>query len=154
MDLGSRLRALREERGLSRAELAYKVSMSESALRKVEESDTGAPSFPNGVELAWALRCWPDELTQERPHRSDVAFEVEGIRCELRLRVHGGEQDRRRIVSALRAAVATIGALPPDTRLDEIEAELIELQRRTEETLAEVRRIRDEAETTRGRTEE
>lgn len=146
MDLGSRLKALREQRGLSLVELARSVGMSESALRKVEESDTGAPSFPNGVEIARALRCWPDELARERPHRSDIVFEVEGVRVELRLRVHGDHETRGRALSAVRGAVATIAELPRDEqqeRLKALEAELQAIYAQAQRTLAEIRALRE-----------
>lgn len=144
--LGERIKALRESRGLTRAELARRIGINAGSLRKLEEGNITNPSFAHGVELARALGVWPDELTRQRPHRSDLAFEIEGMRCELRLRVYGGHEARRRIMMALREALGTITTLPRDVqqeRLDALEAELAEIYRRASETLAEIRALRE-----------
>lgn len=144
--LGERIKALREARGLTRAELAQRIGINVGSLRKLEEGVASSPSFAHGVELARVLGAWPDEIAREKPHRSDVVFDVEGVRCELRLRVYGGHEARRRTMMALREALGTITTLPRDVqqeRLDALEAELAEIYRRASDTLAEIRALRE-----------
>jgi len=52
---GRRLRRLREARGLSRTELAYRVGVSEGAIRQMESGQTKIASFVVGLRLARVL---------------------------------------------------------------------------------------------------
>ncbi len=52
---GERLRRLRTERGFAPGELAYKVGITEGAIRQMESGQTKSASFPVGVRLASVL---------------------------------------------------------------------------------------------------
>jgi len=64
--VGPRLRELREAVGLSRPELAARVGMTRSSIRKLEAGDH-APRPQTVARLAAALGVTPDRLTASAP---------------------------------------------------------------------------------------
>jgi transcriptional regulator with XRE-family HTH domain len=56
-DLGRRIRALRERRGLTREQLAEQASLSVVYLKKLEAGDRRSPSFPALERIARALKA-------------------------------------------------------------------------------------------------
>jgi putative transcriptional regulator len=63
MSFGAHLRTLREQAGLSRAELARRAGMPASTLRNWE-SDRGLPSIPAALRLAAALGVPVERLAE------------------------------------------------------------------------------------------
>lgn len=146
MDTGDRLRQLREASGLSRTELARKIGVGDGAIRKIEESESSAPSFGNGLLIAKNLRCWPDEIAFTRPFPSDLTFRHEGALVEIRLRVRAGSGNPRpKIVRILRTHLAAIGEVSGNEdseRIEALEGEILDLQRRAAEALIEIERLK------------
>lgn len=63
--VGSRIRALRQAKGLSASALAHQAGVTENAIRKIESGDSHEPRFSTGVRIARALGANPDNLTGE-----------------------------------------------------------------------------------------
>jgi transcriptional regulator with XRE-family HTH domain len=59
---GQRLRRLRAARGISCSELAYRVGVTEGAIRQIETGQTKNPSFVIGLRIADVLQVDPWEL--------------------------------------------------------------------------------------------
>jgi predicted nucleotidyltransferase/DNA-binding Xre family transcriptional regulator len=57
--LGARIKARRRELGISAAQLALAVGVTENALRKLESGDSAEPRFSTGIRLARALGISP-----------------------------------------------------------------------------------------------
>jgi XRE family transcriptional regulator of biofilm formation len=55
--LGEQVRALREERGLTREQLAEATGLSAVYLKKLEAGERSSPSFPVLERIARALGC-------------------------------------------------------------------------------------------------
>ncbi len=142
MDIGEKMRLLREARGFSRIDLARKVGITVGSLRKIEEAEVRGPSFSNGVLIAQALRAWPDELTSQEPFPPDLTFTRGGVLVEVRLRIRGNEGTRNAIIRTLRRLLGERIDEPIDGRLDELEAQLTDLHRGTAEVLAEIVRLK------------
>ena len=64
--VGERIKRLRDEKGLSRADLAYKVGISPQGMAALENGESKLPTFPVGLKLAAALDASPWELAGER----------------------------------------------------------------------------------------
>lgn len=62
-----RLRALREVRGWSQAELARRSGVNQAVISRLESGTTQAISFPNLEKLAAALECDPGYLIVRSP---------------------------------------------------------------------------------------
>ncbi|HIW48846.1 MAG TPA: helix-turn-helix domain-containing protein [Firmicutes bacterium] len=64
MSIGENLRRLRENRGMSQAEIAQRVSVSQSMIAQIERG-TKVLSFPLGMEIANVLQCDILDLIRE-----------------------------------------------------------------------------------------
>jgi transcriptional regulator with XRE-family HTH domain len=78
MSFGGHLRALREEAGLSRPELARRAGVPVSTLRNWE-ADRGFPNMPALLRLAKALGVRVERLTEEE---EDPAADEPGLEEE------------------------------------------------------------------------
>lgn len=63
MSVGNNIKRLREERGLSQADLAMRANISQSMLSQIEKG-TKNPSLQVGKEIADILGCSVDKLLE------------------------------------------------------------------------------------------
>lgn len=63
MNVGASIRAIREKKGMSQAELAEKVNVTQSMLCQIERG-TKAPSLPLSTEIAAALGCTLNDIVE------------------------------------------------------------------------------------------
>lgn len=138
-NIGGRVEALRERRGLTRAGLAAKLAVGEGAIRKIENGITRQPKFSNGVRLAAALAVWPDELAFEDAFRSDLRVTVDGTPVEIRLRVDGPiDPARHHVIAEIignALATAKMPTTPQPKDPQAILAEILALNERIAERL-------------------
>lgn len=125
-DLGSRIRRLRRERGLSQKEVAEPVA-SPSFLSLIE-SGARQPSTEILAHIAARLEVDPEELLTGQPRDQDVRLELDLQEARDRLRL--GELDR---ASEMAAEVAREAG---ELRFTRIEAKSVELSASIEEKRA------------------
>lgn len=65
--VGDRIRGLREAKGLTRSELAYKIKISPQGMAALENGETKSPSFAVGLKLARILGASPWEIAFGKP---------------------------------------------------------------------------------------
>ena len=63
MNVGASIRHIRESKGMTQAELAEKINVTQSMLCQIERG-TKAPSLPLSTEIAAALNCTLNDLRQ------------------------------------------------------------------------------------------
>ncbi|HIZ55148.1 MAG TPA: helix-turn-helix domain-containing protein [Firmicutes bacterium] len=63
MSIGSSIRHIRENRGMSQVELAEKVNITQSMLCQIERG-TKSPSLPLSTEIAAALGCTLNDIVE------------------------------------------------------------------------------------------
>ena len=106
---GDRIRTAREEKRLSVGELAPRVGITESALRKIESGETGQPRYNVGIKLAYALDLNPLYLAfgdESFRTESGSHLGVDVLAALERLSARTAAQDQR--VSNLEAQVADV----------------------------------------------
>lgn len=64
MNVGASIREIRERKGMSQAELAEQIHVSQSMLCQIERG-TKTPSLPLSMEIAAVLDCTLAELVKE-----------------------------------------------------------------------------------------
>ena len=60
--VGSRIKALRKDRGMTASALAGRVGVTENAIRKIESGDSREPRFSTAMEIARVLEVEPNAL--------------------------------------------------------------------------------------------
>jgi transcriptional regulator with XRE-family HTH domain len=77
--IGDRIRRLREAKGLTRSELAYKIKISPQGMAALENGETKSPSFSVGLKLARTLgvSAWEIAFGKPEPRRALAADNME-----------------------------------------------------------------------------
>jgi transcriptional regulator with XRE-family HTH domain len=81
-ELGSRIRALREQMGLTAAGLARRAGIDPAALLRIERGDNTNPSFATIARIADALDLSLDVFRSAKGRRSVKTTDVDRIRRE------------------------------------------------------------------------
>lgn len=63
MNVGASIRYIRESKGMTQAELAKKINVTQSMLCQIERG-TKVPSLPLSSEIATALNCTLNDIAQ------------------------------------------------------------------------------------------
>ncbi|GLC23751.1 helix-turn-helix domain-containing protein [Roseisolibacter agri] len=105
--LGARVRAAREERGLTLRELARRAEVQVSDISRLERGLTGQPRLALGMALARALGLTLSQLLGEDERPADGALEGHSI-VELRRALEAISREATRVARVAESAAASL----------------------------------------------
>lgn len=119
--VGERLARLRKAKGLSPADLAAALNLTEQAIKKLESGGSGAPSFENGLLLAAALEQQPWVLAFGETWRENDRVRRVARRVKVRVQILDEAEDE---AGVMRRVVSGETELPLTSRVRTLEEQM------------------------------